>query len=41
LPSIDGVKISMDKLDDIDFQKKKLEMERELEDAKILGQDFF
>jgi hypothetical protein len=40
LPSIDGVKISMDKLDDIDFKKKKLEMERELEDAKVLGRDF-
>ncbi len=39
LPSIDGVKISMDKLDDKNFLKNKLEMERELEDAKILGQD--
>ncbi len=40
LPSIDGVKISMDKLDDVGFEKKKLEMERELEDAKVLGRDF-
>jgi len=41
LPSIDGVKISVDKLDDTDFQKKKSEMELELEDAKILSRDFF
>jgi len=39
LPSIDSVKISVDKLDDTNFYKKKSEMERELEDAKILGQD--
>jgi hypothetical protein len=41
LPSIDDVKISMDKFDDTDFQKKKSEMEMELEDAKILSRDFF
>jgi len=39
LPSIDGVKISMDKLDDTNFQKTKLEIEKELEDGKILGRD--
>jgi hypothetical protein len=41
LPSIDGVKISMEKLDDTDFQKKKSKMEKELKDAKILNPDFF
>ncbi len=29
----------MDKLDDTNFQKTKLEIEKELEDGKILGQD--
>ncbi len=37
LPSIDGLKVSMDKFNDTNFQKKKSKMERELEDAKILG----
>jgi hypothetical protein len=41
LPSIDGVKISIHKLDDIDFEKKKSKMERELEDAKVLSRYFF